>query len=452
MKRLLLTVLLLLASAGALTRGEHMGTAFTYQGRLTDNGTAASGSYDVLFTLHDAATGGNKIGPSVQVAPTVVTDGLLTATLDFGATAFLGDSRWLQIQVRPYQSGIHIPAPYVTLQPRQALTAAPSALHAFTAERLTGNLDLTGTAVLNFGAHVRQMLNLWGTQYGLGVQANTLYQRSHSTFAWYKDGVHADGSADAGAGGTKLMQLSGNGTLEINHTNPGYGLIVNSGIGYAALFNAQALVRFDSSLDRAHLRLVESQEGDFARLEFQSGTKPVWHLAVGGSQNQMNFWNKTNGDVMSLSQDGVLSTRVLTITGGADVAEPFDISTPEAPKGSVVIIDEQNPGRLKVSDRSYDTRVAGILSGANGVNPGISLSQQGILEGGQHVALSGRVYVRADASEAPIKPGDLLTTAHLPGHAMKVLDHARAQGAILGKAMSPLPEGTGLVLVLVTLQ
>ena len=58
----------------------------------------------------------------------------------------------------------------------------------------------------------------------------------------------------------------------------------------------------------------------------------------------------------------------------------------------------------------------------------------------------------SDASHGVIKPGDLLTTSDTPGHAMKVSDHAQAQGAILGKAMSGLKEGKGLVLVLVTLQ
>ena len=75
-----------------------------------------------------------------------------------------------------------------------------------------------------------------------------------------------------------------------------------------------------------------------------------------------------------------------------------------------------------------------------------------MIDGGQNVALSGRVYVEADASAGAIEPGDLLTTSHKPGHAMKVTDHARAQGAIIGKAMSPLAEGTGMVLVLVSLQ
>jgi hypothetical protein len=62
------------------------------------------------------------------------------------------------------------------------------------------------------------------------------------------------------------------------------------------------------------------------------------------------------------------------------------------------------------------------------------------------------VFVRADASNGAIEPGDLLTSSSIPGHAMKVTDHAKAQGAILGKAMTGLSEGKGMVLVLVTLQ
>ena len=58
----------------------------------------------------------------------------------------------------------------------------------------------------------------------------------------------------------------------------------------------------------------------------------------------------------------------------------------------------------------------------------------------------------ANTSNGAIGPGDLLTTSSTPGHAMKVTDHARAQGAILGKAMTGLSESKGMVLVLVTLQ
>lgn len=145
------------------------------------------------------------------------------------------------------------------------------------------------------------------------------------------------------------------------------------------------------------------------------------------------------------------SVQTLTIRGGADLAEPFEMQD-EITKGAVVVIDDEHPGKLALSTRSYDTRVAGVVSGANGIHPGIALRQEGMLDRGENVALSGRVFVQADASHGVIKPGDLLTTSDTPGHAMKVTDPARAQGAILGKAMSGLKEGKGLVLVLVTLQ
>lgn len=149
-----------------------------------------------------------------------------------------------------------------------------------------------------------------------------------------------------------------------------------------------------------------------------------------------------------------LSVASLTIRGGADLAEPFNISSggSEVAEGAVVVIDEQNPGHLRVSDSPYDTRVAGVVSGANGINPGIQMHQQGLIEGGKNVALTGRVYVQADASNGAIRPGDMLTTSATPGYAMKVSDHTRAVGAILGKAMTGLGGGKGMVLVLVTLQ
>ena len=170
------------------------------------------------------------------------------------------------------------------------------------------------------------------------------------------------------------------------------------------------------------------------------------------------FWNSAGGDAIrtdgAIRVGGRTITKVLEITGGADVAEPFTMKEPDKiPPGSVVTIAEDGTGTLELSRTAYNTCVAGIVSGANGIHPGLCLSQEGINDHGHKVALSGRVYCLGDATLAEIKPGDLLTTSDTPGHAMKVRDHDRAQGAILGKAMSRLAKGAkGHVLVLVTLQ
>jgi hypothetical protein len=165
-----------------------------------------------------------------------------------------------------------------------------------------------------------------------------------------------------------------------------------------------------------------------------------------------NVGINTGSPAYTLDVNGTTRTHSIIITGGADLAEPFKMGGREMPKGSVVVIDKQHPGELALSSCEYDSCVAGIVSGANGINPGIALHQQGMMDGDQNVALSGRVYVLADAGNGAIAPGDLLTTSGTPGHAMKVTNHKRAQGAIIGKAMTGLAQGRGMVLVLVSLQ
>ncbi len=180
---------------------------------------------------------------------------------------------------------------------------------------------------------------------------------------------------------------------------------------------------------------------------------------IGGNANisgSATITGNVSAQNLNLTQNftaaGDGSVKTLTITGGADIAEPFDLGGENLEPGTVLVIDEEHTGRLRESSDRYDRRVAGIVSGAGGVNPGISLSQPGVNAGGHPVALAGRVYVKADASTEAIRAGDLLTTSAVPGHAMRAGEGPRTHGAILGKAMSPLKEGRGLVLVLVSLQ
>jgi hypothetical protein len=161
-------------------------------------------------------------------------------------------------------------------------------------------------------------------------------------------------------------------------------------------------------------------------------------------------------DSMTIAGDltvaGTTTTGVLAITGGADVAEPFRLVDQSSIKpGAVVIIDEQNPGLLRISEVPYDTRVAGIITGAGGIQPGITLAHRPPNDGEYFIAMSGVVYVNADATDGDILPGDLLTTSNTPGYAMKAVDRRLASGAVIGKALSTLEQGQGLVLVLVNL-
>jgi len=185
-----------------------------------------------------------------------------------------------------------------------------------------------------------------------------------------------------------------------------------------------------------------------------NSTVPVMTMLPSG-----NVGIGTSAPAVKLHVGGTTRTSILEITGGSDIAEPYTIAAAgdlHPIPGMVVCIDENRTGSLRVSDAAYDHAVAGIISGANGVNVGLTLRQEGsaVADGDLPVANVGGVwcYVDADArGGGAIKPGDLLTTSSTPGHAMRA-DPAKGNGAILGKAMSRLDSGKGMVLVLVCLQ
>lgn len=211
-------------------------------------------------------------------------------------------------------------------------------------------------------------------------------------------------------------------------------------------------------------------QGDFGRNNGPA-TLNLWGSRVGDTGTQRGLFLQSGTDIVTFNGNdrvgigttapqttldvrGTISPEILRISGGADIAEPFAIASKDAIKpGMVVAIDPDNPGQLRISEEAYDRTVVGVVSGAGGIDPGLILQQAGMQVEDMHpVALTGRVYVWADAAEGAIQPGDFLTTSNTPGHAMKVTDHDQAQGATLGKATSVLDEGQGLVLVLITLQ
>ncbi len=127
----LLTLLSTLAAGPGLAHdpaplAAPLGSAFTYQGRLEQNGAPVNGNCDLVFKLWDALADGTQIGGTQTRTNVALAQGHFTVQLDFGVGAFTGDARWLAIEVRcPAGTGAYTP-----LTPRQPLSAAPYALYA----------------------------------------------------------------------------------------------------------------------------------------------------------------------------------------------------------------------------------------------------------------------------------------------------------------------------------
>jgi hypothetical protein len=335
-----------------------------------------------------------------------------------------------------------------------------------------GNVGL-GTSVpgfpLNFASATGDKISLYGTSanhYGFGIQSGLLQVH----------GPTASGDIAFGYGSstnfTEQMRIKGNGNVGIGTAAPAYPLDVRADqavgrflstnaaeISVLVLGNSAASAR---SLGAINFNGTSGTPGQIAYatnngLTFNAGGAERLRITPAGSV-VLNKGNGTAGVTLQAQDsngDSRITAQVIEITGGSDLSERFEVKpTALAPApGMVVCIDPDHPGQLAVSTRAYDRTTAGVISGAGGVKTGLLMGQNGSIANGQHpVALSGRVYCWVDANYGAVQPGDLITTSDTPGHGMKVADQTKAQGAILGKAMTPLGAGQGLVLVLVTLQ
>jgi hypothetical protein len=219
----------------------------------------------------------------------------------------------------------------------------------------------------------------------------------------------------------------------------------------------------------AYIRYEEDAgEPSAGKLHLQTGlcgTVPNDALIIDGNGNVGIGISDPDAKLTIREEPGEPGERVVLLTGycgddpvveigkGLDYSETFPLAQDEITPGMVTVIDPVNKGHLTISTQEYDSKVAGIVAGAKGLGSGVRLGSQAEGAGDLAVALAGRVYCNVDTQYGDIKPGDLLTTSPTPGHAMKVKDFSKAQGAILGKAMEGLSGGgKRQILVLVSLQ
>jgi hypothetical protein len=115
--------------------------------------------------------------------------------------------------------------------------------------------------------------------------------------------------------------------------------------------------------------------------------------------------------------------------------------------GDVLIVSSD--GKLARSTQAYQPTVVGVYSTQPGFLGGAG--EDADLSGKIPLAVVGVVPVKASTENGSIRPGDLLTASSTPGHAMKAGPNPPV-GTVIGKALEGLDAGTGVVLMLVTLQ
>lgn len=449
-----------------------------YQGTLCDtSGLPLDGPHDLVFKIYAApdATDALWIERHDAVA---VDHGLFQVILGsvdpvanpLPAALFTGGERWLGLGVDDEPE----------LLPRMQFTSVPWAMRATVADsalttsgsgdadwqfagndiyRLAGNVGI-GTATPAKRLHIDQAND---TTQGIRLASGSDYANVYADFMVTRGAGGLVINSNAGGGTWADLSLQTNGDTKVYVQHDGRmgigtsapakllhidqdndlteGIRLASGSAYSTVYADIMVTRGNGGL------VINSNAGggSWADISLQTnGTTKVFVDHTG------NVGIGTTSPQNRLHVEGEARVDVLHITG-ADVAERFPVAA-TVPAGTVVSIDADRPGQLCMSDQAYDRRVAGVVSGAGELPTGAVLGNLGDDGPAVPVALSGRVWVQCDASAGPIVPGDLLTSAERPGHAMQAADHDRAQGAIIGKAMTGLATGQGLVLVLVSLQ
>lgn len=271
---------------------------FTYQGSLSDNGAPATGEYDLIFRLFDAANAGAQLGAQVVRENTPVADGLFTVELDFGNNLFLTTPRFLQVEVRPGASG----GLFDILTPRTPINPAPAAHHATNATHAT-----TADALSN------PIWNQSGSTISAGTGANRVFiNRSAPITAAEYFGVHADVAGFVG------MYMSGPA-----NSVPFYGYSVNGAISAYTFFNSD-----DSSWNVVGAGLVTSLRvtsdnnvevaNDIQAESYQFETPKLNYISVMGD----SFHSASNDPFIASTGNG---GAYLTNTGTGWLVAPIQI-------------------------------------------------------------------------------------------------------------------------------
>jgi hypothetical protein len=195
-----------------LSTAHAQGTAFTYQGQLQNNGSPASGTYALTFSLFNTNTTGVSVAEPVTNNAVVITNGLFTVLIDFGPGVFTGTTNWLQIGVAT--NGVES---FTALTPRQELTPTPNAIYAESANGLSGKLsaaqltsigNTNGSATGNFfvgPSGNSTMSGYWNTADGYQSLNDNTLGYANTAYGYQALNANASGDNNTAVGYTALV-------------------------------------------------------------------------------------------------------------------------------------------------------------------------------------------------------------------------------------------------------
>jgi hypothetical protein len=268
-----------------------------------------------------------------------------------------------------------------------------------------------------------------GAAAGQGSNASNTSGRGN-TFLGFDAGVSVDGLSNSAAIG-EYATVGVNNAIILGSTG---NLAVTVGIGTSTPYNDYALdIDTTNSNGLINGGVVVNANGGNLYLGMTNGTHKFRVSTTGVAYADGGF-----------------------VASGADFAESVAVRGERSlyKPGDLLEITSGAYRTLALSQSPYSTKIAGIYS----TKPGLLGTPYFISEGQEKtnaevpLAIVGIVPCNVTAENGAIQEGDLLVASSRPGFAMKGTDRARMLGAVVGKALEPLTEGTGSIQVLVTLQ